>query len=259
MVGKDGKYHFDWSGFEEQCADPKVVAYILCNPHNPGGRVWTREELLRITDICLRHHVHVISDEIHNELVMPGYTYIPFASVSAEALHHSTTCISASKSFNIAGLQMANIVCADPALSRRIDRAINIHEVCDVNPFAPVATIAAYNECEDWIEQLNQHIFRNSQVLQQRIDNESHGLLTNMPLEGTYLAWTDCSRLCQKLGCNVQELQDMLTEQAKVYLNAGTHYGASGEGFIRMNLACPQPVLDEALNRLFAFLKKAVH
>lgn len=258
LVGKDGKYHFDWSGFEEQCADPKVVAYILCNPHNPGGRVWTREELLRITDICVRHHVHVISDEIHNELVMPGYTYIPFASVSAEALHHSTTCISASKSFNIAGLQMANIVCADPALSRRIDRAINIHEVCDVNPFAPVATIAAYNECEDWIEQLNQHIFRNSQVLQQRIDNESHGLLTNMPLEGTYLAWTDCSRLCQKLGCNVQELQDMLTEQAKVYLNAGTHYGASGEGFIRMNLACPQPVLDEALNRLFAFLKKAV-
>ena len=258
LVGKDGKYHFDWSGFEEQCADPKVVAYILCNPHNPGSRVWTRDELLRITDICVRHHVHVISDEIHNELVMPGYTYIPFASVSAEALHHSTTCISASKSFNIAGLQMANIVCADPALSRRIDRAINIHEVCDVNPFAPVATIAAYNECEDWIEQLNQHIFRNSQVLQQRIDNESHGLLTNMPLEGTYLAWTDCSRLCQKLGCNVQELQDMLTEQAKVYLNAGTHYGASGEGFIRMNLACPQPVLDEALNRLFAFLKKAV-
>lgn len=258
IYGDDGKYHFDWEDFENRCSDDKVIAYLLCNPHNPGGRVWLKEELEKICDICNRHNVLVISDEIHNELVMPGYKYTPFASISEKALSYSITCTSASKSFNIAGLQMANIICSDAALRRRIDRAININEVCDVNPFGLVAQIAAYNESEDWIDQLDEYIFGNYQLLIQRIKEEGYGLMHSMPLEGTYLAWVDCKDLCKKLGVNCQQLEEMLISEAKIFLNAGTMYGAAGEGFLRINMACPRAVLNEALNRFFGFLKKVL-
>lgn len=134
---------------------------LLCNPHNPAGRVWTREELSRIGKICIRNGLIVVSDEIHCELVFPGYTFTPFASISEEFLRHSVTCLSPSKAFNIAGLQIANIVCYDENLRRKIDRAININEVCDVNPFGVIATIAAYNEGEEWLSQLIDYLWQN--------------------------------------------------------------------------------------------------
>ena len=246
----DLRYEIDFEDFEQKCADSKVVAYLLCNPHNPCGRVWTREELEKIGEICRKHHVWVISDEIHNEIVMPGYQYIPFASISEANQQCSITCVSPSKSFNLAGLQIANIICSDEAMSRRIDRAININEVCDVNPFGVVATIAAYNESEDWIEELNPYIWKNFETLKQMIS------LPITPLEGTYLAWVDCSNICQKLSMNSAILEETLMEKAKVYLNAGTMYGAAGEGFMRINLACPNAVLVEALNRLNRFIEK---
>ena len=245
----DLRYEIDFDDFEQKCADSKVVAYLLCNPHNPCGRVWTHEELEKIGEICRKHHVWVISDEIHNEIVMPGYQYIPFASISEANQQCSITCVSPSKSFNLAGLQIANIICSDEAMSRRIDRAININEVCDVNPFGVVATIAAYNESEDWIEELNPYIWKNFETLKQMIS------LPITPLEGTYLAWVDCSNICQKLSMNSAILEETLMEKAKVYLNAGTMYGAAGEGFMRINLACPNAVLVEALNRLNRFIE----
>ncbi len=245
----DLRYEMDFEEFEQKCADSKVVANLLCNPHNPCGRVWTREELEKIGEICRKHHVWVISDEIHNEIVMPGYQYIPFASISEANQQCSITCVSPSKSFNLAGLQIANIICSDEAMSRRIDRAININEVCDVNPFGVVATIAAYNESEDWIEELNPYIWKNFETLKQMIS------LPITPLEGTYLAWVDCSSICKKLSMNSAILEETLMEKAKVYLNAGTMYGAAGEGFMRINLACPNAVLVEALNRLNRFIE----
>ena len=242
----DLSYEIDFEDFERKCADDKVVAYLLCNPHNPCGRVWTREELVRIGEICRKHGVWVISDEIHNEIVMPGHRYTPFASVNDDNRRCSVTCVSPSKSFNLAGLQIANIICSDAALSRRIDRAININEVCDVNPFGVVATIAAYNESEDWIDELNSYIWKNYETLKRMLT------LPITPLEGTYLAWVDCSSICEKLSMNSEELEEYLMEKAKVYLNAGTMYGKAGEGFMRINLACPNAVLTEALKRLHA-------
>ena len=254
VVGEDKMYHIDWADFEAKCADEKTVAYILCNPQNPGGRVWTKDELARIGDICRRHKVLVVSDEIHNELVMPGYQYTPFAAVSKENAQHSVTCISASKSFNIAGLQMANIVCSDPALRRRINRAINIHETCEVNPFAPLATMAAYSdEGAAWIDALNQYIKGNFDYLCSQL-SMGYEQLKVMPLEGTYLAWVDCSALCKKYHTDSKGLEELLIEKARVWFNEGSMYGQAGEGYLRINIACPRSTLEEALQHFLQFI-----
>ena len=150
-------FSIDFDAFERRCADPKVKAFILCNPHNPAGRVWTREELQRLGEICLKHDVFVISDEIHCEIVMPGYKYTPFASISEEFANNCAVCIAPTKAFNIAGLQIANIVVKNPRYYERIDRAINIHENCDVNPFGVLALEAEYSpEGAEWLKELNQ-------------------------------------------------------------------------------------------------------
>ncbi len=254
LISQDGTYRMDWEGFEQACADEKAVAFILCNPHNPGGRTWTPDELARIGNLCRQHGVTVISDEIHNEIVMPGNHYTPFASLSDDNQQCSVTCISPSKSFNIAGLQMACIVCSDPTLSRRIDRAININEVCDVNPFAPVATIAAYTpEGAEWLEQMNAYVYENYRYLQTFLQQQPLPF-TLMPLQATYLAWVDMSQLCQRLSCNSEELEQRLINEAHIYFNAGSHYGTAGEHFMRINLACPRAILVEACQRFAQFI-----
>ena len=241
-------YHFevDWLDFERKCSDEKTTVFLLCNPHNPTGRVWTREELEKMNGICMKHGVKVVSDEIHCELVMPGYRFQPFATVSEACRQNSVILNSPSKSFNIAGLQTANIVCSQPEWRRRLDRAININEVCDLNPFGPVALIAAYNESEDWIDELNQYLWGNYQLLCDFITK-------NIPqwkvcrLEGTYLPWVDISAM----GVTSQDLCDRLLSEAKVWVNPGTMYGAeTGEGYIRFNIACPRSRLIEALQRI---------
>lgn len=152
---ENGKYALDAEDLERKASDPAVKLLLLCNPHNPAGRVWTRPELEKIADICCRNGVLVVADEIHCELTYPGHPYTPFASLSEEALRHSVTCISPSKAFNLAGIQIANIVAADEEVRRKIDKAININEVCDVNSFAVDALEAAYNGGEDWLEELS--------------------------------------------------------------------------------------------------------
>lgn len=237
------RFEVDWEDFKERCSDEKTTAFLLCNPHNPTGRVWHRDELQRMSDICHQHGVRIISDEIHCELVMPGNTFCPMATVDADAIILN----SPSKSFNIAGLQTANIICQDAATRRRINRAINIHEVCDLNPFGPVALIAAYKESEDWIDELCPYIWGNYTALCDFVAKHLPQWKV-MPMEGTYLAWVDVSGVC---GDSVATYCEDLIKQTKVWLNPGTMYGKeSGKGYLRINLACPRSLLIEALERI---------
>ena len=240
-------FEVDWDDFESLCADEETTVFLLCNPHNPTGRVWTREELQRMADICHKHHVRIVSDEIHCELIMPGHTFVPMGTVAPDAIILN----SPSKSFNIAGLQMANIICQDAETRRRLDRAININEVCDVNPFAPEAVKAAYNDSEDWIDALNLYLWDNYRAL---CDFAAHHLpqWRVMPLEGTYLVWVDVSAAIVP-GGSATVYCDHLLQQTGVWLNPGTMYGpVSGEGYLRINIACPRSLLMEALERISA-------
>lgn len=248
LVYDAGYYRMDLKDLEEKVSDPKVKLMLLCNPHNPAGRVWTPEELYELGSICLKHGVFVISDEIHCDLAFKGYTYTPFASLSPQFLHHSATCASPSKAFNLAGLQIASIIAEDEAVRKKIDRAININEVCDVNPFGVIATVAAYTQGEEWLLQLLDYIKGNFDCFTAYCNEYLPGF-TVTPLEGTYLAWMDCRRL----GIPSAELEERLIAEAKLWLNAGTMYGAEGEGFMRWNIACPRKVMLEGLERFRKF------
>ena len=244
LVRKNYSFEIDWNDFEIKCADEKTTVFLLCNPHNPTGRVWTKEELEQMRDICHQHHVRIISDEIHCELIMPGYHFCPMGIIDSEAIILN----SPSKSFNIAGLQIANIICQDAEIRRRIDRAININEVCDVNPFAPIAVKAAYNESEEWIDELNQYLCQNYQILNLFFSKELPQCKV-CKLEGTYLVWIDVSAL----GEPVEQLCERLLNKGKVWVNPGTMYGTeSGMGYIRINIACPRNRLIEGLKRIKA-------
>lgn len=248
---ENNTFSIDYEDLERRAADPKTTLMLLCNPHNPSGRVWTREELRRIGDICIKNNVVVVADEIHCELVHPGFTYTPFASVSEEFQKHSVTCVAPSKAFNIAGLQIANIIVENDKWRQRIDKAININEVCDVNPFGVIATIAAYNEGEEWLNQLLQYIHGNYLFFKDYCE-EHLPQLPVAPLEGTYLAWMDC----RSLGIPSEELEEELMKEAKLWLNAGSMYGKEGEGFMRWNLACPRQLVKEGLERFSQFVDK---
>ena len=243
-------YEMDFDALERCAADPRAKVMLLCNPHNPAGRVWTPDELTRLGNICLRNGVTVVADEIHCELVYQGFKYTPFASLSDAFLHRSVTCVSPSKAFNIAGLQIANIVAFDNDLRSRIDKAININEVCDVNPFGVAATIAAYNEGEEWLNQLVDYLHGNYEAMAEFCRCE----LPEFPitrLEGTYLVWMDCS----SLGIPSDALEHALLDDARLWLNAGTMYGAEGEGYMRWNIACPRSVMLDGLNRFLNFVR----
>ena len=245
LLEDGGRYTVDYDGLERLAADPRATVLLLCNPHNPTGRVWTRDELRRIGDICLRHGVFVIADEIHGELTYEGHDYTPFASLGDDLLQGSATCLSPSKAFNIAGLQIANIVAADGEVRRRIDRAINDNEVCDVNPFGVLATIAAYNEGAPWLDELRQYLWGNYQYLCRFLGERLPGC-TVSPLEGTYLPWLDCRRT----GLASDELAGRLLRRQRLMVNPGTMYGPGGEGFLRLNMACPRALWQEGLERL---------
>lgn len=250
LLYREGGYTVDFDDLEAKAADPKAKLLLLCNPHNPSGRVWTPAELRRIGEICLRHGVLVISDEIHCELTYEGHDYTPFASLSEEFERRSVTCLSPSKAFNLAGLQIANIVAADEDIRRRIDRAININEVCDVNPFGVEALIAAYNEGAGWLDALREYLWENFRYLRTYFA-EHLPELTVVPLQGTYLAWIDC----RALGMSSERMAQRLLDEARLMVNLGTLYGPGGEGFIRLNLACPRTVLADGLERLVGVLK----
>lgn len=251
LIYADNTYRVDYTDLERKTADPKAKLLLLCNPHNPAGRVWTRDELQRIGEICIRNNVIIISDEIHCELVYSGHTYTPFASISDKFLHHSVTCLSPSKAFNMAGLQIANIVSVNEGVRKKIDKAININEVCDVNPFGIEATIAAYNKGEAWLLELLDYLKGNYDYMK----SYCRTYLSAFPiteLEGTYLVWMDC----HAIPFTSEKLEQQLLNKAQLWLNAGTMYGAEGEGFMRWNIACPRAQLTEGLERFRNFIQQ---
>lgn len=246
LIYRDQTYVMDFDDLERKTAHPKAKLLLLCNPHNPAGRVWTREELQRLGDICLKNHVTVVADEIHCEFAYPGHPYTPYGSLSPELMHHAIICNSPSKAFNTAGLQIANIICDDAEVRRKIDKAININEVCDVNPFGIEALMAAYtDEGAEWLRQLNEYLLTNYECLKDFFGEH----LPQFPvtrLEGTYLVWADCQVLDQDSEAIMQHLLD--TE--KVWINEGGLYGEEGRHFIRINIACPRKRLMEGLERM---------
>lgn len=237
--GDSFTYRIDLDSLEEACADPANKVMILCNPHNPTGRIWTRGELEEIAGICHRHGVTVISDEIHCELTLPGREYTPYATVDPDAV----VCCSPSKAFNIAGLQIANIVAPSEPVRAVIDRAINDNEVCDVNPFGVTALIAAYNHGAPWLDALRDYISGNYAMLLDFFAAELPSLKV-CSLESTYLAWVDITTI----GISSEKFEEHALETERVWVNASSMYGS--EGYIRINMACPRSRLLEGLRRL---------
>lgn len=240
------RYEIDFDDLERKLKHERARLMLLCNPHNPGGRVWTRDELTRVAELCRKYGVRVVSDEIHCELTLYDNEYVPFGSLPDELSRDSITCCSPSKAFNTAGLQIANIVCRDAEVRNRIDRAININEVCDVNPFGVIALQAAYSdEGYEWLTQLRKYISANYDLLLERFARELPKCKV-MRMEGTYLAWIDCS----ELHISSDEIEEMLMHENKVWVNAGSMYGAEGAAFIRINMACTSEVLNEGITRI---------
>lgn len=240
------RYEIDFDDLERKLKHERARLMLLCNPHNPGGRVWTRDELTRVAELCHKYGVRVVSDEIHCELTLYDNEYVPFGSLPDELSRGSITCCSPSKAFNTAGLQIANIVCRDAEVRNRIDRAININEVCDVNPFGVIALQAAYSdEGYEWLTQLRKYISANYDLLLERFACELPKCKV-MRMEGTYLAWIDCS----ELHISSDEIEEMLMHENKVWVNAGSMYGAEGAAFIRINMACTSELLNEGITRI---------
>ncbi len=248
LVGDTYMIDFDDLEHRSEKEDTKVL--LLCSPHNPSGRIWTKEELQCIGDICLKNNVFVVSDEIHCELVMPGNEFMSYASLGDTYMQEACICTSASKSFNMAGLQNAQIICPNEEYRKRIDRAVNIHEVCDVNPFGIVATEAAYNKGEEWIEELCQYIWRNYKDAREYIEREIPQLKV-IKLEGTYLMWVDI----RTLAVSDEAFCEGLRQKESVWLAEGSHYGKGGEGFIRINLATQHENVMIALMKLKHYIE----
>lgn len=243
-----GRYEMDFRALEEAACEADLM--ILCNPHNPVGRLWSHEELERVAEICARNGVTVVSDEIHCELTY-GESYVPFAPIAREARCSWVVCNSPSKAFNTAGLQIANIICADAETRARIDRAINDNEVCDVNPFGVTGLIAAYNEGASWLDALKAYLWDN--YLTAKIFFEQYlPQYSITPLEATYLLWIDVSAS----GKTADEVAEELLSKQSLRVSSGSVYGAGGENFIRLNIACQRSRLNDGLNRLAKILSK---
>lgn len=242
----DGEgYSIDFDDLEEKLSRPQTSLMILCNPHNPVGRIWTREELSGIGDLCKKHGVTVISDEIHCDVTAPGESYVPFASVSDVCRDISVTCIAASKTFNIAGLQSACIFAADPVLRHRVWRGINTDEVGEPNAFSMQANIAAFTECDGWVEAMRKYVFENKRVAAEYINENIEGMKAVESLS-TYLLWIDISGVAE----DSVDFCDKLREYTGLYLSDGAEYGECGRAFVRMNLATQRVRVLDGIERL---------
>ena len=240
LVVRNNRYEINWEEVEAKAQEADV--FLLCNPHNPTGRVWSRDELVRLADIMRRHHLFVLSDEIHCEFTFPGHQYTPFATVVINDTDFCV-CTSASKAFNIAGLLCADIYVPNSELFAQINHALEIHEVNGLNPFGLVAQVAAYNESEAWLEELNAQVYANFCYLRDFL-HENLPMLVLHETEGTYLAWVNI----EALGLSSEAFCEQLAKEQKVLLNPSGMYG--GTGYVRINLATSHEVLAEALNRI---------
>lgn len=240
-------YGIDFDDLETKASDPSNRLMLLCNPHNPAGRVWRRDDLARIADICRRNGVVIVSDEIHCELTMPGFDFVSMATVTDDAI----ICSSPSKAFNTAGLQIANIIVNDPAKRALIDKAVNINEVCDVNPFGVTGLIAAYNGGEPWLNALIDYLHDNYLLTRDFFARE----LPELPLarlEATYLVWIDI-RACH---CDGDTIEELLADHDGILVNSGAMYG--DRNYIRLNIATRRALLTEGLERLARGLRPLI-
>ena len=244
------KYTFDYEDFEEKAKDPLTKMFILCSPHNPVGRVWTEKELKKLGDICLENDILIISDEIHHDLILPGNNHTCFSTISEEFEQKTIVCTAPSKTFNLAGLQVSNIIIPDEKLRQSfIHTIVHKNGIGIPNSFGIVAMIAAYNEGEEWLDQVLKYIDSNFQVLQEFVTINLPDVKYIVP-EGTYLGWLDFN----SLGLNNEDLKNLILNKANIALDEGKLFGSGGDGFQRINVACPKSILEDAMQRV----KKAV-
>lgn len=245
LILEDGQYRMDFEDLERKAADPQVRLAILCSPHNPVGRVWKPDELRRFAEICRANDVLIISDEIHGDLTYPGHTFTPFAALGGALADQAVICTAPSKTFNLAGLHLSNIIVPDSSLRRQFQSTLLKNGLTGLNPFSLVAARAAYEQGEDWLLQILDYLDGNLTALRQHL-RQHVPQITLIEPQGTYLAWIDCRRL----GLSRQALHSLMLERARVCLDEGHIFGEEGEGFERMNIACPRPLLTEALDRI---------
>ncbi len=250
LVLSGNRYHMDFEDLEVKTADPKVKLAILCSPHNPVGRVWTTKELRRFGQICLQNNVLIISDEIHGDLIFPAQRFIPFAAVDEIFSQNSIICTAPSKTFNLAGLQTSNIIIANEKIRNKFKQVIQSNGLYGVNPFGITACRAAYENGEQWLDAVLQYLHGN---LRDMIDFFSHHIpeIKIIEPEGTYLVWLDC----RSLGLDNHQLNDLFLNQAGVCFDPGSLFGPEGNGFQRINIACPRSLLLEALGRIAKAVK----
>lgn len=251
LVLKDGHYEMDLEELEQKVLDEHVKLMILCNPHNPVGRVWTREELTSLADICLRHHVYVISDEIHGDFVWQGHEQTPYASISEEACLHSMMCTAPSKTFNLAGMATSNLFIPDPEMRRKFRSELLDVGQENMNRLGLFACRAAYEGGGEWLDQLIGYLAGNLALVRDFCKNRVPQIQLVEP-EGTYLAWLDC----RELGMTDDELMAFFSDEAKVWLDPGKHSGEQGSGFMRFNLGSSRSVIAQALDQIEAAWKK---
>ena len=238
-------YQMDFEDLERKLSDPQTTLMILCNPHNPVGRIWSREELEQVGELCRKYHVTVISDEIHCDLTSPGQEYIPFASVSENCKNTSITCMAPTKAFNLAGLQTAAVAVPNPNLRHKVWRGLNTDEVAEPNSFAVEAAVAAFMKGEAWLDSLREYIQENKNFVENFLKKEDLHIRL-VPSQATYLLWLDCREMHGSAG----EFTQYLREHTGLYLSEGKQYGENGSSFIRMNIACSRSRLEDGLKRL---------
>lgn len=245
LVYDGTEYRIDFEDLERKLADPQTTLMLLCNPHNPIGKIWDRETLARIGALCRKHHVVVVSDEIHCDLTAPGRDYVPFASVSEDCRENSVTCIAPTKAFNIAGLQTAAVCVPNPVLRHKVWRGLNTDEVAEPNAFAVDAAIAAFTKGGEWLDALRVYLEDNKTLVKDFVKRELPGLHV-VPSEATYLLWVN-------LGSgetSAEDVAEFIRRKTGLYLSAGNPFGGDGGSFLRLNAACPRTVLEDGLSRL---------
>ncbi len=243
---EDGCYSVDFTDLEEKMADPQTSLLLFCNPQNPTGNIWSKEELKRVGDLCKKYSVIALVDEIHCDLTDPGFSYVPYASASEECRQNSIVCMAPTKAFNIAGLQTSAVMVADDVLRHRVNRGLNTDEVAEPNSFAIEASNAAWNEGGQWLDALRQYLMDNKEYVKNYL-KEHIPEIKVVSSHATYLMWLDCSAITD----DTRQLCEDIRKQTGLYMSYGKQYGGNGNYFIRLNIACPRKLVEDGMNRLY--------
>ena len=245
LIYENGEYSIDFSALEQALKDEQTTLMILCNPHNPIGKIWDRDTLMKIGELCKKYSVTVVSDEIHCDITAPGKMYTPFASANETCRDISITCLAPTKAFNLAGLQTAAVAVADPVLRHRVWRGLNTDEVAEPNVFAVPAAVAAFTKGEQWLDEFRDYVFENRRIADGFIKKNIPEIFS-VKGDATYLMWLDC----KKTGLDSDALAESLRKNTGLFVSSGTQYGGNGRDFLRVNIACPRAVLYDGLDRL---------